>query len=279
MKNIMNTSDLDRFAAHLRQEEKSAGTVENYLRDAARFIASCEELEELTKEDVAAWRDALTENGYAATSVNRMVAAVNALLRFLGLDDLCVKALRLQRRTFRDRSRDLTREEYERLLQAAQGKPRLALLLETLAGIGVRVGETEYITVEASMAGRAEIRLKGKVRTILLPAKLCRKLLKYARKNKIASGAIFRTRSGRPISRRQIWAEMKALCEKAGVEKSKVFPHNLRHLFARMFYKVTRDIVKLSDVLGHSSIETTRVYLISTGEEHEKVLDRLRLVS
>lgn len=279
MKNIMNTSDLDRFAAHLRQEEKSAGTVENYLRDAARFIASCEELEELTKEDVAAWRDALTENGYAATSVNRMVAAVNALLRFLGLDDLCVKALRLQRRTFRDRSRDLTREEYERLLQAAQGKPRLALLLETLAGIGVRVGETEYITVEAAMAGRAEIHLKGKVRTILLPAKLCRKLLKYARKNKIASGAIFRTRSGRPISRRQIWAEMKALCEKAGVEKSKVFPHNLRHLFARMFYKVTRDIVKLSDVLGHSSIETTRVYLISTGEEHEKVLDRLGLVS
>ena len=279
MKNIMNTSDLDRFAAHLRQEEKSAGTVENYLRDAARFIASCEELEELTKEDVAAWRDALTENGYAATSVNRMVAAVNALLRFLGLENLCVKALRLQRRTFRDRSRDLTREEYERLLQAAQGKPRLALLLETLAGIGVRVGETEYITVEAAMAGRAEIHLKGKVRTILLPAKLCRKLLKYARKNKIASGAIFRTRSGRPMSRRQIWAEMKALCEKADVEKSKVFPHNLRHLFARTFYNVTRDIVKLSDVLGHSSIETTRIYLISTGEEHAKVLDRLGLVS
>lgn len=280
MKNTMNSQDLERFAAYLRREEKSAGTVENYLRDAARFIAFFAEREELTKEDVAAWRDTLAaEGGYAACSVNRMVAAVNALLRFLGMDGLCVKALRVQRRAFRDRSRELTREEYERLLEAASDNPRLYLLLETLAGVGIRVGETEYITVEAAQAGRAEIRLKGKVRTILLPAKLCRKLLKYARKNKIASGAIFRTRSGRPISRRQIWAEMKALCEKAGVEKSKVFPHNLRHLFARMFYKVTRDIVKLSDVLGHSSIETTRVYLISTGEEHEKVLDRLGLVS
>ena len=279
MQNIVNEKTLEQFAAHLRREEKSAGTVENYLRDAGRFIAFFSDRDEVTKEDVAAWRDSLTAEGYAACSVNRMVAAVNALLRFLGLDSLCVKSLRVQRKAFRDQARELTREEYERLLFAAQDNPRLALLLETLAGVGIRVGEVQYITVEAAQAGRAEISLKGKIRTILLPAKLCRKLLKYARKNKIASGAIFRTRSGRPISRRQIWAEMKALCDKAGVEKSKVFPHNLRHLFARLFYKVTRDIVKLSDVLGHSSIETTRVYLISTGEEHARVLERLGLVS
>ena len=178
MKNTMNGQDLERFAAYLRREEKSAGTVENYLRDAARFIAFFAEREELTKEDVAAWRDALAaEGGYAACSVNRMVAAVNALLRFLGLDGLCVKALRVQRRASRDRSRELTRQEYERLLEAAGDNPRLSLLLETLAGVGIRVGETEYITVEAATAGRAEICLKGKVRTILLPAKLCRKLL------------------------------------------------------------------------------------------------------
>lgn len=279
MKNMINKQSLEQFAGHLRQEEKSKGTVENYLRDAARFVASIEDSEELTREDVAAWRDSLTAEGYAACSVNRMVAAVNALLRFLGLESLCVKSLRLQRRAFRDQSKELTQEEYERLLEAAKDNPRLYLLLETIAGVGIRVGEVRYITVEAARAGRADISLKGKVRTILLPAKLCRKLLKYARKNKIASGAIFRTRNGKPLSRRQIWAEMKALCGKAGVEKSKVFPHNLRHLFARLFYKVTHDIVKLSDVLGHSSIETTRVYLISTGEEHARVLERLGLVS
>ena len=278
MENRITNADLQQFAAYLRQEEKSAGTVEKYLRDATAFAAHMDGAP-ITKEAVAAWRDGLVSEGYSPTTVNSMVAAVNALLRFLGWENCRVKALRLQRRVFRDQSRELTREEYERLLTAASGKPRLGLLMETICGTGIRVSEVRYITVEAARAGRADISLKGKVRTILLPAKLCRKLLKYARKNKIASGEIFLTRSGKGLTRRQIWAEMKALCEKAGVEKSKVFPHNLRHLFARMFYKVTHDIAKLSDVLGHSSIETTRIYLISTGEEHARTLDRLGLVS
>ena len=182
---------------------------------------------------------------------------------------------------FRDSDRELTREEYSRLTAAAQGmgRERLALLIETICATGVRVSEVRFITVEAVRAGKAEISLKGKIRTILLPGRLCRKLEKYARKNKIASGEIFLTRSGKPLSRKQIWAEMKGLCKAAAVEPSKVFPHNLRHLFARCFYRACRDVAKLADVLGHSSMETTRLYLISTGAEHARTLERLRLVS
>ena len=278
MENRITQKDLQRFAVYLRQEEKSEGTIEKYLRDTAGFAASMGDAP-VTKEAVAAWRDGLLDAGYAPVTVNSMVAAVNALLRFLGWEDCRVKALRLQRRVFREQSRELTREEYNRLIAAAQNKPRLALLMETICGTGIRVSEVKYITVEAARMGRADISLKGKVRTILLPGKLCRKLLKYAKKNKIASGEIFLTRSGKGLTRRQIWAEMKALCGKAGVERTKVFPHNLRHLFARTFYKVTRDIAKLSDVLGHSSLETTRIYLISTGAEHARSMDRLGLVS
>lgn len=278
MKNRIQKADLQRFAAHMRQEEKSAGTIEKYLRDTAAFVAHMGK-NPVTKEAVAAWRDGLVRDGYAPSTVNSMVAAVNALLRFLGWEDRRVKALRLQRRVFRDQSKELTRTEYDQLLDAAADKPRLALLMETICGTGIRVSEVKYVTVEAARAGRTDISLKGKVRTILLPGKLCRKLLKYAHKQKITSGEVFLTRSGKGLTRRQIWAEMKALCEKAGVERSKVFPHNLRHLFARTFYRVTRDIAKLSDVLGHSSIETTRIYLISTGAEHARTLDKLKLVS
>lgn len=161
----------------------------------------------------------------------------------------------------------------------ALGKERLALLLETICATGIRVSEVPYITVEAALEGRAEISLKGKVRTILLPGKLCRKLKKYARKRAIASGPVFRTRSGRPLDRKNIWAEMKGLSRQAGVEGTKIFPHNLRHLFARCFYDATRDVAKLADVLGHSSIETTRIYLLSTGTEHAKVLEKLQLIA
>ena len=252
--------------------------VPHIFRDGAAFAARMGGAP-VTKGAVAAWRDGLAAQGYAPATVNSMVAAVNALLRFLGWEDCQVKALRLQRRVFRDQSRELTRQEYDRLLAAAGDRPRLALLMETICSTGIRVSEVRYITVEAAKAGRADIALKGKVRTILLPARLCRKLLKYARARKTASGEIFLTRSGRGLSRRQIWAELKGLCAKAGVERSKVFPHNLRHLFARTFYAATRDIAKLSDVLGHSSMETTRIYLISTGAEHARTLDRLGLVS
>ncbi len=187
-----------------------------------------------------------------------MLSAVNRLLKFLGREDCRIRFLRAQRKTFREQNRELMRAEYQRLLDTAaeHGQERLGLLMETICATGIRVSEVQYITVEAVQSGRAEISLKGKIRTILLPSKLCRKLLKYARKQKTASGEIFLARSGKPVSRRQIWREMKALCKKAEVEASKVFPHTLRHLFATLFYKVCRDIAKLADVLGHSSINT-----------------------
>ena len=218
--------------------------------------------------------------GYAAVTINSMLVAVNQFLHFLELDDMRVKTLRIQRRMFRSRERELTREEYGRLVETAHtlGKVRLALLIDTICATGIRVSEVKYITVEAIRSGRAEISLKGKIRTILIPNKLCRKLRKYAGKQKIASGEIFLTRSGKGLSRRQIWAEMKGLCRKAGVAPSKVFPHNLRHLFARSFYRACRDVVQLADVLGHSSVETTRIYLISTGMELARRMDRLGLV-
>ena len=268
------------YADHLRLEEKSAATVEKYLRDVRAF-ARWLEGREITKERTAAWKTHLVERGYAPASVNAMLSALNSLLDFLGFGDCRVKFLKVQRRMFRDDSRDLTRSDYNALTAAAkaQNKTRLALLMEAICATGIRVSEVRYITAEAVREGRTEIALKGKIRTILLPGKLCRKLEKYARQKKITSGELFLTRSGRPMSRKQIWAEMKGVCRAAGVAPSKVFPHNLRHLFARCFYRVSRDVAKLADVLGHSSIETTRIYLISTGAEHARTLDQLRLIS
>ena len=268
------------YADHLRLEEKSAATVEKYLRDVRAF-ARWLEGREITKEQTAAWKAYLVEQGYAPASVNAMLSALNSLLDFLGFGDCRVKFLKVQRRMFRDDSRDLTRSDYNALTAAAkaQNKTRLALLMEAICATGIRVSEVRYITVEAAQRGRAEISLKGKIRTILLPRKLCRKLLKYAKKNKTVSGEIFLTRNGTSLSRRQIWAELKHLCKYAGVEPSKVFPHNLRHLFATLFYKACKDIVRLADVLGHSSIETTRIYLVTSGTEHIRQLERLGLVS
>ena len=278
-KKTVSSESIRRFAVFLEEEERSAGTIEKYLRDV-EALGGWLDGEPVTRERAAAWRDALLEQGRAPVTVNSMVAAANQFFAFLGWEDCKIKALKLQRKLFRDDRRELTREEYERLLTTAHalGRERLALLLETICATGIRVSEVKYITVEAAQAGRAEISLKGKLRTILLPGKLCRKLKKYARAQKTASGEIFLTRSGKSLSRRQIWAEMKRLCKTAGVAPSKVFPHNLRHLFARTFYKVCRDVVKLADVLGHSSVETTRIYLISTGAEHAEILRKLRLV-
>ena len=268
------------YAQHLRAEERAPGTMEKYLRDVRTFAAWLDG-RPVTKETAAGWKEHLIAENYAPVTVNSMLSSINALFRFAGWDDCKVKFLKIQRKLFRDQSRELTREEYERLLAAAHalGRERLALLMETVCASGIRVSEVRYITVEAARAGRAQISLKGKIRTILLPGKLCRKLLKYAKKQKTVSGEIFLTRNGKPLTRRQIWAEMKALCKYAGVEPSKVFPHNLRHLFATAFYRACRDIAKLADVLGHSSIETTRIYLLSTGAEHQRQLDRLGLVS
>ena len=281
MKNcILTAAQIARYARALRTEERAPATIEKYLRDVRSFAAWLEG-RPVSKELAARWKEGLLGSGLAPTTVNAKLSALNGLFRFLGWEDCRVRFLKLQRRAFRDPARDLTREEYGRLLETAnrQGRGRLALLLETICAAGLRVSEVRCITAEAVLAGRAEIRLKGKIRTILLPGTLCRKLLKYAKKQKIASGEIFLTRSGKAISRRQIWHEVKALCGEAKVAPSKVFPHNLRHLFAAIFYRATRDIVKLADVLGHSSINTTRIYLLSTGEEHVRQLDRMGLVS
>lgn len=268
------------YSEHLREEERAPSTIAKYQRDAGSFFAWLDG-RRVTKEAVKQWREFLLAQGLDPVTVNAKLSAVNGLLHFLGWDGYRIKFLKIQRRIFREQSRELTKSEYTRLLDTARqlGRIRLGLLMETICSTGIRVSEVRYITVEAARRGRAEIRLKGKIRTILLPGKLCRKLEKYAKKQKITSGEIFRTRNGNSISRRQIWREMKSLCEKADVEPSKVFPHNLRHLFASVFYRASRDIVKLADLLGHSSIDTTRIYLMTTGIEHQRQLDRLGFVT
>ena len=269
---------LKSFQAELLEQERAPATIEKYMHDIRTFYFWLGN-REVTPETVHEWKKSLTER-FSPGTVNGKLAALNALFTFTGWTDCRARSLKLQRRAFRDDARELTRDEFYRLVTTAErlGKDRLALLLEAIGSTGVRVSEVKYFTVEAACRGAAEIALKGKIRTILLPGKLCRKLLKYARKQKIASGEIFLTRSGKPINRKQIWAEMKALCKQAGVEPGKVFPHNLRHLFAQTFYHQTRDVVKLADVLGHSSLSTTRIYLISTGAEHRKELEKLQLV-
>jgi integrase/recombinase XerD len=280
MKNrTLTDADIAAYASFLRQEERAPATIENYLRDIRVFRRWLED-RAVTKERVAEWKEHLLAKALAPATVNAKLSAVSGLLGFLGLGECRVKSVRIQRRVFRDEARELTREEYRRLLNTAQrqGLDRLLLLMETICATGVRVSEVCHITVEALRDMRADVALKGKVRSILLPRKLCRKLLKYAKRKKITSGEIFRTRSGRPMSRGQIWREMKAICQAAGVAPSKVFPHNLRHLFATVFYRASRDIAKLADLLGHSSIDTTRLYLMTTGAEHARQLEQLDLI-
>lgn len=274
------TEQISAYAQYLRAEERSRETVEKYLRDIRSFALWLNGAE-VQKERVAEWKEHLLSERYAPSTVNGKLAALNGLFRFLGWDDCRARFLKVQRRMFRDAQKELTRAEYEQLIEAAKsmGKERLLLMMETICSTGIRVSELQYITVEAVRQGKAEISLKGKIRTIILPARLCRKLHKYAKKQKIVSGGVFLTRNGKCLSRRQIWLEMKRLCKYAGVEPSKVFPHNLRHLFATAFYRACKDIVRLADVLGHSSIETTRIYLLTSGTEHQRQLDRLGFVS
>ena len=275
----LNNEKMEAYALWLRQEEHAPSTVEKYLRDIRAFALWLDG-QSVTKERTAEWKSHLQAEDYAPVTINGMLTSVNGLLRFLGWEGCRVKHLKLQRKLFQDSARVLTRADYDRLLETAHslGRERLALLMETICATGIRVSEVRYITVEAAQRGRAEISMKGKIRVILIPGKLARKLLKYAQKHKTASGEIFLTRSGRSLSRRQIWAEMKQLCRYAGVEPGKVFPHNFRHLFATIFYRACKDIVRLADVLGHSSIETTRIYLTTSGAEHAQQLNRLGLI-
>ena len=277
---VLTTELIRAYGRYLCGQERSPGTIEKYLRDTGAFFRWLEG-RAVTRQAAAEWKTHLLAQGYAPVSVNAMLSALNGLFQFLGWQDCRVNFLRIQRQMFRDARRELTRREYERLLAAARelGRRRLALLMQAMCATGIRVSEVRYLTVEAARQGRAEISLKGKIRVILLPGKLCRKLLRYAGEEHITSGAIFRTGRGRALDRRQIWAELKGLCRYAGVEPDKVFPHNLRHLFATLFYRSCKDIVQLADMLGHSSLETTRIYLITSGAEHARQLERLGLVS
>ena len=277
MEHIITNDMIAAYAAALHGAERAPGTIAQYRRGVSAFARWIDGAP-VTDAALATWREHLREANQPVT-VNAMLAALNGFFRFAGWT-LRAKFLKIQRRLFREPGRELTRTEYDRLLRAAQaqGRERLALLMETICATGIRVSEVRYITAEAVRAGRAEIALKGKIRTILLPRKLCRKLEAYVKRQRIRTGEVFRTRSGRGISRRQIWAELKNLCRSARVAPSKVFPHNLRHLFATIFYRVSHDIVRLADVLGHSSIETTRIYLVTSGAEHRRQLERMRLI-
>lgn len=276
---ILTEEKLAEFEAYLKKEEHEKATIEKYMSNI-RFFALWLEGRAVTKETVAEWKSYLQKEKYAPGTINTKLSSLNSFFCFAHLEEFRVKFLHIQRPMFREDSKDLLREEYERLLRTARqsGAERLELVMETMGATGIRVSELAYITVEAARKGRTTIKLKGKIRVILLPGKLCQKLLKYVRKCKIITGEIFLTKSGKSLSRRQIWREMKELCRHAGVEDSKVYPHNLRHFFATVFYKATKDIVKLADVLGHSSVSTTRIYLLTTGREHAKQINRLNLV-
>lgn len=280
MTQTITQETLAAFARALADEERAAATIAKYRRDAAAF-ARWLGARPLDKAAATGWKTALLARGYAPVTINAMLAALNSLLRFLGRDDCRLRYLRVQRRLFRDPARSLSLGEYRQLLAAARARrdQRLALILETLCATGIRVSELAAITADAAQAGRAEIHLKGKIRLILLPRRLCDKLLRYARARRLRQGPIFRRADGRPLSRQQIWQMMKTLAARAGVAPGKVFPHNLRRLFAVTYYGATGDIVRLADVLGHSSVETTRLYLLTTSDELHRVLDQLPLVS
>ncbi len=278
MERQLNQGIIREFEAYLLSEERSAATVEKYLRDLRVFYAFMED-KDLTKAAVLEYKNSLLIK-YAVTSANSMLAAVNAFFRYLGYYDLCVKQYKIQRSAFCPEEKELTKAEYMRLVEAAKrkGNERLSLIIQTICGSGIRVSELQYITVEAVKRGEAFVNCKGKNRRIFIVAELKKKLLRYIKEQKITSGAVFVTKNGKPVSRHNIWRDMKALCKDAGVSPSKVFPHNLRHLFARTFYGIEKDIAKLADILGHTSINTTRIYIVTTATEHKRKMENMRLI-
>jgi len=276
---ILTGNQIAAFAAYLKCEEKSKNTVEKYIRDVKAFAAYVGDAE-ITKETVITYKNKLLSESYAARSINSMLASINSLFSFLGWPDLKVKSIKLQQQIYCPEEKELTKAEYMRLVNTAKqkGNERLNLLIQTICGTGIRVSELQYVTVEAVKCGIAVVSLKGKTRSVFIVRELQKKLLRYAAEQKISSGAIFITRNGKPMSRTNIWREMKSICVQAGVNPQKVFPHNLRHLFARTFYGIEKDIAKLADILGHSSINTTRIYIITTGNEHRQRMENMRLI-
>ena len=278
MKRKLDKEKMQDFIAYLLSEERSTATVRKYLHDIGVFFDFLDG-RALTKAEVLEYKSQLL-NKYAVTSANSMLAAINAYFRYCGYYELCVKQYKIQKCAYCSEEKELTRMEYIRLTEAAnkKGNERLSLIIQTICGSGIRVSELSYITVEAVERGEAFVRCKGKSRRIFIITELRKRLLKYIKARSIKSGAVFITRSGKPISRHNIWRDMKALCADAGISPSKVFPHNLRHLFARTFYRLDKDIAKLADILGHTSINTTRIYIVTTASEHRRKMENLRLI-
>lgn len=266
------------FADYLRENEKSAATVEKYVRDVYTFRAFVKD-REIDKQTIMDYKSYLSKQ-YRVTSANSMIASLNAFLQFCGAGELAVKRFAVQRQIFCEEQKELTREEYYRLIEAAGKRKdeRLSLIIQTICGTGIRVSELQFITVEAVQRGEANVSCKGKNRRILLVSALRKKLARYAKAQNIRAGSIFIGKNGKPISRTLVWRQMKALCKQANVLPSKVFPHNLRHLFARIFYSMEKDIAKLADILGHASIDTTRIYIASSGKEHLKKMQKMHLI-
>ncbi len=274
---ILTNCQIQKFSEYLVREEKSNATCEKYIRDVHGFLLFAGN-SRVTKELVVAWKKQLIEQGYAVRSINSMLASVNSFLGFLGWHDCKVKNIRLQHQTYCAEEKELTKAEYLRLLEASRNNEQLNLVLQTICGTGIRVSELRYFTVEAVQHGEIVVNCKSKTRMILVPGKLRKLLLNYARKKHTTTGTIFIGKNGKPLDRSNIWRQMKQLCKDAGVKESKVFPHNLRKLFARTFYGIEKDIAKLADILGHSSINTTRIYIMTTGVEHRRKIERLGLV-
>ena len=278
MKRVITDSMIWNFKHYLYSDEKSENTVQKYLRDVRKFrsFAGCEEM---NKVKVLEFKTFLAEN-YKISSANSIIAALNAFLRFMDWEDCLVKPFKVQKKIFCSEEKELTRAEYTRLVRTAKqkGNERLDLILQTICGTGIRVSELRFITAEAVCRGEAVVSSKNKTRTVFIVRELQKRLLKYMKKHGITSGCIFTTKFGNPVNRCNIWREMKNLCKQARVSPDKVFPHNLRHLFARTFYGMEKDIAKLADLLGHSNIETTRIYIITTGAEHKRKMENMRLI-
>lgn len=275
---FLSQKEIKKYLDYLRKEERAVQTIQKYTRDLNLLLEFTKE-KELTKEILIGWKEHLMSI-YASASVNTMLAAVNGFLGFMGWHDLKVKTLKCQRQIFCDEEKELTKAEYTRLVETAHmaGKRRLALVLQTICGTGIRVSELRYITVETVKKGRAEAACKGKRRMIFLPETLRKLLLRYIREKKRTTGPVFVTKNGKPLDRSNIWKEMKLLCERAQIDSKKVFPHNLRHLFARTYYSIEKDLSRLADILGHSNISTTRIYTMESGAVHARQLNQMQLV-
>lgn len=277
-KKIITNKHISAFRQYLTSEEKSAATIEKYVRDVTAFMSYAEN-REVSKNLTISYKHQIAEN-YAVRSVNSMLSSINSFFEFMEWYNCKVKTIKLQQEIYRSEERELTEEEYIQLVKVAEksGDKQLSLILQTICSSGIRISELSFITIKAAKQGETVVKCKGKTRKIFLLPQLCKKLMIYAEKARVNHGAIFLGKNGKPIHRTTVWRKMKTLCKTANINPSKVFPHNLRHLFARVFYKIEKDIAKLADILGHSNINTTRIYIMSTGNEHKKRIEQMHLL-